>query len=98
MVPERILEIVRMYRSRFIAMDVAAKDYPHDELIVFKQGEDPLAHCCGMLPKIEILVHQGRTEEARHWLGFVEGCLWISGIYCLDDLHNYKEVDEEPHG
>ncbi|MES2931694.1 MAG: hypothetical protein V4682_03290 [Patescibacteria group bacterium] len=94
MTPEKILEVVRMYRSRFVAMNVEPRDYPHEELVIFKQGEDPLAHCCGMLPKMEIFIHEGRIEKAMRWLGFVQGCLWMSGVYSLDDLMSHRRPDE----
>ena len=97
MTSDKVLEVVRRYRSHFVAMQVEPKDYPHDKLIGPQQGEDVFAHCCGMLPKIEIFAHEGRIGKAKRWLGFIQGCLWTSGVHTLDDLKNHNQPDE-PEG
>lgn len=88
-----MLEVVRAYRSHFVALQIEPKDYPHDELLGSRQDADILAHCCGMLPKIEIFVHEGRIEKAMRWVGFVQACLWACGIYSLDELKNHSRPD-----
>ena len=98
MTNDKILEVVRTYRSHFVAMQIEPKDYPHEELMVPRHGDDDaLAHCCGMLPKIELFVHEGRIEKAMRWLGFIQGCLWVCGVYSLDNLKNHSRPDE-PEG
>lgn len=90
----KVLEVLRTYRTHFVAMRVEPKDYPHDELVGPRQGEDVLAHCCGMLPKIELFIHEGKIGKAKRWLGFIQGCLWTSGIYTLTNLMNHNRPDE----
>lgn len=33
---------------------------------------------------------EGRIEKAFRWLGFVQGCLWATGQYTLDELKNHN--------
>lgn len=37
-----------------------------------------------------------RTEKLMRWLGFLQGALWLAGLYSLNELmeHNKPEVSE----
>jgi len=93
MTGDKVLEVVRTYRSHFVALQIEPKDYPHNELLGPRKDADILGHCCGMLPKIEAFVHERRIEKAMRWLGFVQGCLWACGIFSLDELKNHSRPD-----
>jgi len=68
----------------------AKKDFPHQ--LIVSDKERILAHCHGMLDKLEILVKERRTEKAFRWLGFIQGCLWSIGAYPLEDLKNHNKI------
>ena len=91
MKPEKILEVLDIYREIFKTNHIKKDDYSHDELLIDK--DLGLSHCHGMLDKIVVFVHQGRIEKAFRWLGFIQGVLWASGIYTLSDLMNHNRPD-----
>lgn len=89
---KKVLEVVSIYRSSFKKMGICKLNPPHDQLV---GGEffSILAHCCGMLDKIEKFVAEGRMEKVFRWLGFVQGCLWSAGFYTLEELKNHNRPD-----
>lgn len=48
------------------------------------------AHMLEMIPKMRVMITEGRREKAMRWLGFMQGVFWVSGEYSLDELkaHN----------
>ncbi|HEY0979360.1 MAG TPA: hypothetical protein VGE23_00765 [Candidatus Paceibacterota bacterium] len=99
MTPEKLRLLIHEYRSIFVALGIEPEEYPHDDLVGPKSSEgeaDVLAHCCAMLPKMEVFVSEGRIEEAMRWLVFVQGCLFSCGIFSFEDLENHRHPDEEP--
>jgi len=85
---KKVLKVIGIYRRGFKKMGIPKKDFPHDQLINTK--ENMLAHCHGMLDEIEVFVAEGRIEKAFRWLGFIQGCLWSTGHYTLDELKNHN--------
>ncbi len=86
---EKILEVISIYRSYFTKEGIGIIDFPHNGKPSSK--EEISAHCHGMLDKIEGFVKEGRTEKAKRWLGFIQGCLWSTGQYPLEDLMNHNK-------
>lgn len=39
---------------------------------------------------------RSKREKAHRWLGFIQGVLWLSGVYTLDELkeHSHKCSDD----
>jgi len=88
---EKILEVIRIYRNYFEAkgigiMDLSESDKSNSE-------EEILAHCHGMLNKMEVFIKEGRIEKTFRWLGFIQGCLYSTGQYSLEDLKNHNRPD-----
>jgi len=84
----KILEVINIYRKHFIEKGVKALEFPHDGMP--RSKEEMLAHCHGMLDKIENFIKEGRREKAFRWLGFIQGCLWSTDQFSLDDLKNHN--------
>jgi len=84
----KILEVIGVYRKFFESHGIDKADYPH----YLKPGalKNTLAHCHGMLDKMEVFIKEGRIEKTFRWLGFIQGCLWMAGCYSLDDLKNHN--------
>lgn len=79
------------YRAFFEKMGAPKINYPHETLLdVPVRG---LAHCHGMLDKMEEFLKEGRIEKAMRWLCFIQGCLWSNGYYTIGQLadHNRGE-------
>ena len=62
----------------------ASKLIPHDNLV---------AHCKFMCDEAQRLVDAGKVEKAMRWLGFLQGVLWESNLYTLDELKNHSRPD-----
>ena len=84
----KILEVINIYRKHFIEKGVKALEFTHGGMP--KSKEEMLAHCHGMLDKIENFIKEGRREKAFRWLGFIQGCLWSTDQFSLDDLKNHN--------
>lgn len=57
----------------------------------------PLAHAAWMLDEILAFLEDGRWDKANRWLGFVQGTLWVLGVYTIPQMadHNRKPSGEE---
>lgn len=88
MTPEKVREVVATYRLMFIEL---LDDLPHK---FDPQGtpdeQRALLHCWAMLDELEQFTREGRMEKAFRWLGFIQGCLFLSGVYSLDELKDHN--------
>ncbi len=87
----KILEVIKIYRDYFTAKGIGVMDFPHSEKP--DSQEEILAHCHGMLDKMEGFIKEGRIEKTFRWLGFIQGCLWSTGQFSLEDLKNHNRPD-----
>jgi len=88
----KILEVINIYRKHFAEKGIGIMDFSHGEIPRFEY--EILAHCHGMLDKMEGFIKEGRIEKAFRWLGFIQGCLWSTGQYSLEDLKNHNRPAE----
>ena len=56
--------------------------------ILFRTEIEP-----GMIPRMQVFVKEGRTEKFMRWVGFIQGVLWILGVYTLEDLMGHNSAD-----
>lgn len=87
----RIFDAIAKYRNRLVELDMPMKPYPNDLPLVVADPElevdsDVLSHCHLMLAKIEQFINDGKLEKAFRWLGFIQGCLWCTGLYTINDM------------
>lgn len=93
---QKILEVIAVYRKYFEKNNIPKSDFPHDQLLTqygCHASELALSHCHGMLDKMEQFIAQGRLEKAFRWLGFIQGTMWLSGCFTLEDLKNHSRPD-----
>jgi len=97
MTGREVLEAVAIYRRYFRDNNIGKIDFPHDELNDSGVSEfarlATLEHCHGMLDQMERMVAEntpGKMEKVFRWVGFIQGCLWSQGIYCLDELKQHN--------
>ena len=89
---EQLNKAIGLLRSFFERKGIAKCDYPHDELLLgFSYG---LEHCHSMLDKMEGFISENRLDKVCRWLGFIQGCLWMSGIYTLDSLKDMNRKNK----
>lgn len=92
MTAEQILRVIGIYRDFFIREDIRPIDFPHDEIL--HNDRIGLAHCHGMLDKMVGFVQEGRLEKAQRWIGFIQGCLWMSHRFTLEALKDHSRPTE----
>ena len=90
MVPDQVMHILGDYRQCLRSERIIAKEHPHDRfmesgLVAAKQ------HCGSMFDDIFRFFEDGRADKAFRWFGFIQGVLWVAGMYTLDDLVKHRE-------
>ncbi|OGD57303.1 hypothetical protein A2V71_00510 [Candidatus Berkelbacteria bacterium RBG_13_40_8] len=93
MTKEKYLEAIENLRQYFKKKEIPKIDYPHNEFIDPCFPDICLVHCHGMLDKMLEFLEQGRIDKVNRWLGFIQGVLWRSGLFTLDDLKNMNKPD-----
>jgi|SRR3989338_4031467 len=88
---QKVLEVIAIYRAYFEERNIHKIDFPHT-LSLANYGDQAkemaLSHCHGMLDQMESFVAEGRMEKTFRWLGFIQGVLWLTGCYTLEELKN----------
>lgn len=85
---DKVREVLATYRKKFEELNVSKRKFPHNELP--KSDNDFLAHCHGMLDEMKTFIEEGRMEKVFRWLGFIQGCLWIIGVYTVEEIKNHN--------
>ena len=91
MTAEKLQKIIGIYRDKFNECGITGADYIHGELL--DSPENGLAHCYGMLEKMEGFIKERRMDKAYRWLGFIQGVLWSHRVYTLVELKNHSRPD-----
>ncbi len=91
MTDQKIIEVIERYKKDISELEIYPEQYHHKALI--NSEEDALAHCLVMIDKIYAFLEEGRREKAFRWLGFIQGVLWLQGIYTLESLKNHSRPD-----
>ena len=86
--PRSAGQSARPEHNKFRELNVPKQQFPHNELP--KSDNDFLAHCHGMLDKMEIFIQEGRMDKVFRWLGFIQGCLWRIGVYTVEEMKNHS--------
>ncbi len=91
----KVLEVLVLYRLKFIDLEVGKIDYPHAEFLPLQGLRNlALAHCHGMISQIEDFVATDRMEKVFRWLGFIQGVLWVLRVYTLEELKSHNRPAE----
>lgn len=84
----KIREVLAIYRKKFEDLGIPKRQFPHDSLPV--SNNEFLSHCYGMLDEMEVFLQEGRIEKVFRWLGFIQGCLWKSGVYTIGEMKDHN--------
>lgn len=97
MTPEKVLEVIDVYRKFFeekhIPKNKISKEDFDLSLMIYSHRRGILVsfeHCHAMLDEMEQFTREGRMEKVFRWLGFVQGVLWLSGSFTLNELKNHS--------
>lgn len=53
-------------------------------------------HLRDMIPRLRVLIAEGRREKVMRWYGFIQGALWMLGAFTVDELKDHSNPDVEP--
>jgi len=99
--PEKVLEVIDVYRKFFEGLGVSKirlNEEQFDELFFMEFEIDEtsiMSHCHAMLDGMEQLVKECRMEKCFRWLGFIQGCLLCGGFFTLNELKNHSRPNDE---
>ena len=90
----QIEKIIRMYRSE---LESSRGYYAErsDTALNGAASSRALKHTSWMLVQIEGFLKDGKHEKVMRWLGFTQGCLWVHGIYSIDELGDHNRPSQE---
>lgn len=91
MTNEKIIEVLEGYKAKLVEMDIRAIQFPDYESPTSNfTTNEMLSHLHYMCDTAIGFVNEGRIPKAFRWLGNIQGCLWVLGIYTLDDLKEHS--------
>ena len=89
MISEQIMKVAALYRRRFIELDISPKKFSRN--YGFSLGVvDSYSHCYWMLGQMEQFLAKDKIDKAFRWLGFIQGVLWMHGLYTIDELRDHN--------
>jgi hypothetical protein len=91
MTSDKVLEVIQVYRKKFESMRYQKIECPHNKKVEQHEPWVALNHCYNMLETMEGFVREGRMDKVFRWLGFVQGVLWVNGVYSLEELKNHSK-------
>lgn len=92
MTGDKVREVLNCYRNKFQEMGIPQKRLsPKDPFP--ESNENMLAHCHAMLDEMESFIKDNRMEKVFRWLGFIQGCLWTTKIYTIEEVKNHNRPD-----
>jgi len=88
-----VLEVISYYRKYLKDNNVGKMNFPHNLYVGLRL--QILAHCNGMLDKMDGFILANKMDKTFRWLGFIQGCLWATGCFTLEQLRNHNRPKED---
>ena len=92
MIAEKLKRMAALYHTALVdkggtgpkRMDV--NTYITEEVVKSGAAHDHLVWCCD---QVRHYAEIGETEIGEQWLGFVQGALWASGYFTIEELRQH---------
>jgi len=81
---EKILQATGIYRAKFKELQVVPE----------QSDTDTLARAAWCAEQIPAFLAEGRREKVMRWLGFVQGVLFATRVFSVEELKNHVRPDE----
>lgn len=85
MTPEKVKEVIEMYEKKTAELCVSS----------IQPASDVISHIYKMCPKVKVFLDEGRIEKAMRWLGFIQGALWVEGVYDIEEMKDHNRPKED---
>ena len=94
---KKVRSVIQIYRLQLWNMGIPEKKIPPQISIgfvraFFFQGWI-LGHVHAMLDEMEGFIRENRMDKTFRWLGFIQGTLWVSGVFTLEELKTHNRRD-----
>jgi len=83
----RVLEILEIYEKLLVKR--GAKPVKMERGNPFSR-EKSLDHLLSMIPQMREFAVSGKKDKLFRWLGFMQGVLWMNGIFTIEQLKNHN--------
>lgn len=95
---DRVKAIVTYYDQALTSRwYLEAQPRPHAPVVRASNLPHPaLCHVRYMIAALLPMIEEGRTEKCMRWLGFIQGVLWMAGVFTLEELKNHSRPDFPP--
>lgn len=85
---QHILRIVEVYEAQFKDLSISPIERATNGVpMTLRRG---LEHAYWMLSSIRQFIQEGKLDKVQRWLGFVQGTLWMTGVYSIDELRAHN--------
>lgn len=85
---EQVKKTCTTYKKNFFPVSEYCADIKNSELSIKITIEIIKKHCGYMCDKIISGELDTNPEKIMRWLGFVQGCLWTSGLCSIAEMKN----------
>ena len=97
----KVLEVLALYRKELKHRGYKGRRFIHQDRA--PERSESLAHCYYMATKVinGMKLKKGDRNffsigKAKRWLGFIQGALWMNGVYTIDEVREHNHPQEEP--
>lgn len=87
MTDQKLLEVISLYEQ-------TVQDVLYDGEITSERSLDSLKHLLEMFPQMRTFVAEARREKLMRWLGWVQGVLYMCGVFTLEEMKRHNMPDE----
>src|SRR4051812_13495948 len=87
MTGEHVCSVASLYNANLRAARIDEKEDGH-----------PLEHARWMCRRIVEMVRERDYDKASRWLGFVQGVLWVQGVYSITTMRVHNRTPDEQKG
>lgn len=89
----KIIEVLGIYEEHLHKKGIQATEASHDRCPVSKRGA--WKHLLCMIHQIRQFLIEGRREKAFRWLGFIQGTLWTTGEFTINELMEHNKPKDQ---
>lgn len=90
MTSAQILQVVRLYQQRLQEEGFEAARYKWPDMR-HQSRRGALNHVLHMCNEVKKFVKAEELEKAFRWLGFMQGVLWVCGMYSIDEMRGHNK-------
>lgn len=90
MTPEKTISVLENYIHQINALGYK-KSERLDPKVTDATRPEQLRHLRFMCEETIRFVEQSRMEKAFRWLGFIQGALWVLGIFAVEEMKNHNK-------